>query len=96
MFGYIIAWLLGVPLILLIILWLLGIGHYDDRDATPPTVTRTYVFRGGCITERFLGIDRSPQRLASEASASIGFVTREALDRDLRRRSDGRLRLNPP
>ncbi len=24
---YIIAWLLGVPLILLIILWLVGVGH---------------------------------------------------------------------
>jgi hypothetical protein len=27
MVGYIIAWLLGVPLILLIILWILGVGH---------------------------------------------------------------------
>jgi hypothetical protein len=26
-FGYIVAWLLGVPLSLLIILWLLGVGH---------------------------------------------------------------------
>jgi hypothetical protein len=25
--GYIIAWLLGVPLSLLIVLWLLGVGH---------------------------------------------------------------------
>lgn len=25
--GYIIAWLLGVPLSLLVILWLLGVGH---------------------------------------------------------------------
>jgi hypothetical protein len=25
--GYIIAWLLGVPLTLLIVLWLLGVGH---------------------------------------------------------------------
>jgi membrane-associated phospholipid phosphatase/tRNA A-37 threonylcarbamoyl transferase component Bud32 len=66
-----------------------------EGDATPPAVTRIYVFRGGCVTERFSGTDRSPERLASEASASIGFVTREALDRDLRRRSDGRLRLDP-
>ena len=25
--GYIIAWLLGVPLSLLVILWILGVGH---------------------------------------------------------------------
>lgn len=25
--GYVIAWLLGVPLSLLVILWLLGVGH---------------------------------------------------------------------
>jgi tRNA A-37 threonylcarbamoyl transferase component Bud32/membrane-associated phospholipid phosphatase len=67
-----------------------------DRDATPPAVTRTYVFQGGCVIERFSHTDRSPERLASEASASIGFVTREDLDRDLRERSDGRLQLDPP
>ena len=26
-FGYILAWLLGVPMILLVILWLIGVGH---------------------------------------------------------------------
>jgi hypothetical protein len=26
-FGYIVAWLMGVPLILLVILWLIGVGH---------------------------------------------------------------------
>ncbi len=26
-FGYIVAWLLGVPASLLIVLWLLGVGH---------------------------------------------------------------------
>jgi hypothetical protein len=26
-FGYIVAWLLGVPLTLLIILWLIGVGR---------------------------------------------------------------------
>jgi membrane-associated phospholipid phosphatase/tRNA A-37 threonylcarbamoyl transferase component Bud32 len=67
-----------------------------DRDATPPAVTRTYVFQGGCVIERFSHTDRSPERLASEASASIGFVTREDLDRDLRERSNGRLQLDPP
>lgn len=27
-FGYIIAWLMGVPLTLLVILWLIGVGRY--------------------------------------------------------------------
>jgi len=26
-FGYIVAWLLGVPLSMLAILWILGVGH---------------------------------------------------------------------
>jgi len=26
-FGYIVAWLLGVPLLLLVVLWLLGVGR---------------------------------------------------------------------
>jgi hypothetical protein len=25
--GYAVAWLLGVPLLLLIVLWILGVGH---------------------------------------------------------------------
>jgi hypothetical protein len=25
--GYILAWLMGVPMFLLVILWLLGVGH---------------------------------------------------------------------
>jgi len=26
-FGYILAWLMGVPVFLLVILWMLGVGH---------------------------------------------------------------------
>jgi hypothetical protein len=37
----------------------------------------------------------SPERLASEAFSSFGFVTRDELAHDLSRRSDGRLRLDP-
>jgi tRNA A-37 threonylcarbamoyl transferase component Bud32/membrane-associated phospholipid phosphatase len=65
-----------------------------DRGASPVRVTRTYTFPGGCITERFVSPD-SPERLASEASSSFGFVTRDELARDLSRRSDGRLQLDP-
>jgi hypothetical protein len=65
-----------------------------DRGASPVRVTRTYTFPGGCVTERFVSPD-SPERLASEASSSFGFVTRDELARDLSRRSDGRLQLDP-
>jgi membrane-associated phospholipid phosphatase/tRNA A-37 threonylcarbamoyl transferase component Bud32 len=66
-----------------------------DRSATPTRVTRIYNFQGGCITERFVS-DLAPTRLASEASSTFGFVTREQLARDLSRRSAGRLQLDPP
>jgi membrane-associated phospholipid phosphatase/tRNA A-37 threonylcarbamoyl transferase component Bud32 len=65
-----------------------------DRNASPVRVTRTYVFPGGCISERFTS-PSSPERLAADASSSLGFATREQLAADLARRSDGRLRLDP-
>ncbi|HYJ72916.1 MAG TPA: RIO1 family regulatory kinase/ATPase, partial [Actinomycetota bacterium] len=66
-----------------------------DRTATPVRVTRSYTFPGGCITERFVSAD-APERMASEASSTFGFVTRDQLARDLDRRSAGRLQLDPP
>jgi tRNA A-37 threonylcarbamoyl transferase component Bud32/membrane-associated phospholipid phosphatase len=65
-----------------------------DRNASPVRVTRTYVFPGGCISERFTS-PSSPERLAADASSSLGFATREQLAADLARRSDGRLHLDP-
>jgi hypothetical protein len=65
-----------------------------DRTATPVEVTRSYSFSGGCITERFVS-PVSPERLAVEGSTAFGFVTRDQLARDLSRRSDGRLQLDP-
>jgi hypothetical protein len=66
-----------------------------DRTASPARVTRSYTFPGGCITERFVSAD-APERMASEASSTFGFVTRDELARDLDRRSAGRLQLDPP
>jgi tRNA A-37 threonylcarbamoyl transferase component Bud32 len=66
-----------------------------DRTASPVRVTRSYTFPGGCITERFVSGD-DPERLASEASSTFGYVTRDQLARDLDRRSAGRLQLDPP
>jgi tRNA A-37 threonylcarbamoyl transferase component Bud32/membrane-associated phospholipid phosphatase len=65
-----------------------------DRNASPVRVTRTYVFPGGCISERFTS-PNSPERLAADASSLLGFVTRDRLAADLTRRSDGRLHLDP-
>jgi hypothetical protein len=65
-----------------------------DRSTTPARVSRFYTFPGGCVTERFVSADR-PERLASDASSSFGFVTRDQLAHDLDRRSDGRLQLDP-
>jgi tRNA A-37 threonylcarbamoyl transferase component Bud32 len=66
-----------------------------DRSVTPARATRSYTFEGGCMTEQFVsGV--SPQRLASDASSTFGFVTRSQLARDLDRRSAGRLQLDPP
>jgi membrane-associated phospholipid phosphatase/tRNA A-37 threonylcarbamoyl transferase component Bud32 len=66
-----------------------------DRSATPTRFTRIYTFQGGCITERFVS-ELAPQRIASDASSTFGFVTRSQLARDLSRRSAGRLQLDPP
>jgi hypothetical protein len=65
-----------------------------DRNASPVRVTRTYVFPGGCISEQYIS-PNSPERLAADASSSLGFVTRERLAADLTRRSAGRLHLDP-
>jgi tRNA A-37 threonylcarbamoyl transferase component Bud32/membrane-associated phospholipid phosphatase len=67
-----------------------------ERGLAPSPVTRTYVFQGGCVTERYVAPGASPERLAVQASTAFGFVTREALAQDLDRRSDGRLQLDPP
>jgi hypothetical protein len=68
--------------------------RFDDA-ATPPTVTRFYVFAGGCVTERFMGTSVNPERLAADASVAIGFASRQALGEALSRGSDGRLQLDP-
>jgi tRNA A-37 threonylcarbamoyl transferase component Bud32 len=65
-----------------------------DRTASPVRVTRTYVFPGGCISERYISPD-SPERLAADASVAFGFAARDKLAEDLTRRSDGRLHLDP-
>jgi tRNA A-37 threonylcarbamoyl transferase component Bud32/membrane-associated phospholipid phosphatase len=66
-----------------------------DREFPVFAATRFYVFSGGCITERFTVPAASGLRLTTETTSAIGFTTRQELDRALRQRSDGRLRLDP-
>jgi len=65
-----------------------------DRNAPEFSATRFYVFQGGCIAERFAAAAASGQQLITETSSAIGFTTREELRQALRRRSEGRLKLD--
>jgi hypothetical protein len=53
---------------------------------------RAYKFDGGCVTYRFQFSQRG-QALVNEVSAMLTFVTRAAIDADVRREHDGKLRL---
>jgi tRNA A-37 threonylcarbamoyl transferase component Bud32/membrane-associated phospholipid phosphatase len=66
-----------------------------DRNTAGFSATRSYVFPGGCVTQRFSAPAASGQRLIGETSSAVGFTTREALREALSRRSHGRLQLDP-
>ncbi len=56
------------------------------------------VFRGGCTTKRLHSRDERSQvtsELLRRAPAIVGYVTRVELARELKVRSNGRLRLDP-
>jgi tRNA A-37 threonylcarbamoyl transferase component Bud32 len=75
-----------------------GADRYWRVDSYAPVfaATRFYVFhQGGCITARLTAPAGSRQQLITESSSAFGFTTRQELDRALRQRSDGRLRLDP-
>jgi hypothetical protein len=65
------------------------------RTAPVFAATRSYDFRGGCITEQLTVPAASGQQLTTESSSAFGFATRQELRRALERRSDGRLQLDP-
>jgi hypothetical protein len=54
------------------------------------------VFPGGCVTARLYATDPADTAMANEARSMIDFTARQALQQELARRSDGRLRLDPP
>ena len=71
----------------------LGARRYVHIDAS--SLTRTYVFPGGCVTQHFRGAGPSAAGMDDTASTEVGFTTREQLRRALAQRSDGRLQLDP-
>jgi hypothetical protein len=66
-----------------------------ERDSAAFSATRSYVFPGGCITERFVAPEASRAQLDSQLSFAIGFTTREELGQALSQHSGGRLHLDP-
>jgi hypothetical protein len=75
---------------------LAGVRRYlrIDRGAVPSSFIRTYVFQGGCVSQRVVASGPS-QELVGTSQSAFGFVTRAALGQELAKRSDGRLRLDP-
>jgi hypothetical protein len=66
-----------------------------DRTARGSSVTRAYVFPGGCVTQRFTTPGPAGPRMSDTASVELGFTTRQQLGQALDQRSNGRLRLDP-
>jgi hypothetical protein len=53
------------------------------------------VFPGGCVTAEFHSTE-ADAAFTNEARSMVDFTTRQALQQELERRTDGRLRLDPP
>jgi tRNA A-37 threonylcarbamoyl transferase component Bud32/membrane-associated phospholipid phosphatase len=66
-----------------------------ERNPAGVTMTRTYSFPGGCVSQRLVAPEVSRQQLAGESSSALSFTTRDALAAALRRDSDGRVDLDP-
>lgn len=72
----------------------LGTRRFEQVEVVTPGFagTRFYTFAGGCVTYRFR-FQKEGRILVNEASLALTFLSREQLDRDVQRRSDGRQRL---
>jgi tRNA A-37 threonylcarbamoyl transferase component Bud32 len=65
-------------------------------DQTPQfSATRFEVFPGGCITTGLTGPAAYQAEFTTQATALIGFTSRQRLQQLLEQRSDGRLHLDP-
>src|SRR6266536_1207685 len=75
----------------------LGVRRYMliEQQAPRFVATRYDVFVGGCVTTRFSIPAETRAQLTAEAATLLDFTTRQALQRTLEQRSDGRLHLDP-
>src|SRR6266536_3402385 len=75
----------------------LGVRRYMliEQQAPRFVATRYDVFVGGCVTTRFSIPAETRAQLTAEAATLLDFTTRQALQRTLEQRSDGRLHLAP-
>jgi tRNA A-37 threonylcarbamoyl transferase component Bud32/membrane-associated phospholipid phosphatase len=75
-----------------------GVRHYERTERLPGRFTATWYdrFPGGCVTHRLHSTTDLEGKFATEAPHVVGLTTRQALQRALDERSNGRLRLDPP
>jgi hypothetical protein len=74
-----------------------GVRHYQRTERLAGGFGATWYdrFPGGCVTSRLRSALDPGGRFATEAPAVLGFASRQALQRLLDERSDGRLHLDP-
>ncbi len=72
-----------------------GTTRFERTEPHPsgPAITSYTLFPGGCVTAK-LNTTSDP-KIIDEAADAIAYTTRDALQRTLRQRSDGRLHLDP-
>ena len=73
-----------------------GARRYERRETSgsAPATTWYTVFPGGCVTVELHAANDADAALTDQASTSVGFTTRQALQQALDERSDGQLRLD--
>jgi tRNA A-37 threonylcarbamoyl transferase component Bud32/membrane-associated phospholipid phosphatase len=74
-----------------------GVRRYQlvERQAPAYSAVRFEVFPGGCLTTRITAPEANRAEVTASAGGILGFTSRQLLARELRQRSDGRLRLDP-
>jgi tRNA A-37 threonylcarbamoyl transferase component Bud32 len=66
-----------------------------ESQAPQFSATRFEVFPGGCVTTRLTAPAAYQAELTTQATAVVGFTSRQTLQQLLEQRSDGRLHLDP-
>ena len=65
-----------------------------QTSGSKTTATWYSVFAGGCVTVQLRAVGPANSTLVTDAPSTVGFTTREALQRALHQRSNGRLQLD--